>query len=261
MRATQEWRQVWISEGRAKRTITEYIKALVTLPVPLEEVTLADAMAWISEATPSVGRYRARALRAFLRWADQEGVMEAGWWKRIPMPAEKVGPQPTATADDISEALARCRNDRDKALLQVLWSTGMRRSEVARMQVVDVDLDAGPVIVPLTKSRRPRYVPLSDAAIRALGRYLRTWKPAGALWHGERGPLSVTGIRQVLRRLDAPSPHAFRRGWAIESLRLGISQVSVEAAGGWSGPAMPSRYCKALAQELAMDEFKRARAS
>ena len=83
---------------------------------------------------------------------------------------------------------------------------------------------------------------------------------AGPLWMGERGPLTVNGVRAVLRRLGAPAAHSWRRGWAVASLRDGVSQVSVEAAAGWApGSPMAARYTRALRQELSMHEFSSKR--
>lgn len=49
-------------------------------------------------------------------------------------------------------------------------------------------------------------------------------------------------------------------GLGVHSLRSGISQVSVQAVAGWSTGAMCQRYIKALAAELAIDEFRSRRA-
>ena len=69
--------------------------------------------------------------------------------------------------------------------------------------------------------------------------------------------MSGNAIRLRLQRLDAPSAHAWRRGWAVESLRNGVSEASVKAAAGWGSGAMVSRYTTTLAGELAIDEFRK----
>ena len=58
-------------------------------------------------------------------------------------------------------------------------------------------------------------------------------------------------------RLGAPSAHAWRRGWAVQALRSGVSETSVRAAAGLSSGAMVARYTSALSEELAIDEFQR----
>ena len=65
-------------------------------------------------------------------------------------------------------------------------------------------------------------------------------------------------IRLRLQRMDIPSAHAWRRGWAIKSLRSGISETSVKEDAGWSSGAMVSRYTSALSGEFAVEEFNRA---
>lgn len=63
-----------------------------------------------------------------------------------------------------------------------------------------------------------------------------------------------------LQKLEAPSAHAWRRGWAVHSLRNGVSETSLKSAAGWSSGAMVSRYTSALSSELALDEFQASRA-
>jgi hypothetical protein len=53
------------------------------------------------------------------------------------------------------------------------------------------------------------------------------------------------------------SAHAWRRGWAVQALRSGVSETSVGAAAGWSSGAMVARNTSALSGELAVVEFRR----
>ena len=74
---------------------------------------------------------------------------------------------------------------------------------------------------------------------------------------GDCGVQSNT-VRLILKRLNAPSAHAWRRGWAVQALRNGVSETSVRAATGWSSGAMVARYTRALSGELAVEEFQRS---
>ena len=67
--------------------------------------------------------------------------------------------------------------------------------------------------------------------------------------------MSSNAIQQLMKRLDAPSPHAWRRGRAVHALKRGISQVSVQTAAGWSSGAMVARYTSGMSAELAISEF------
>jgi len=234
----------------------------------LDEATLAEVLDFVADGTtPSLRRQRSRACRSFYKWTTQEGVYDATWWTRIPSLNEPATPQATATVDDVATTLAAIRGQdftaaRDRALVAVLWCSGMRRSEVVRMTVTDLDTDLGAITVIGAKGGKPRLAPLSPDATRLVLRYLRQrdrhpHAHRDALWLGERGALTAAGLRSLLRRRHAPTPHAFRRGWGVDSLRAGVSQTSVQAAAGWSGPSMVTRYSAALRDELSVAEFGR----
>jgi integrase/recombinase XerD len=126
---------------------------------------------------------RARSIRAFGRWATAEGTEGYEWWQRVPLPNVDEAPQPTASEADYRQALARARSPRDRALLAVLWSSGLRRVEAARMRIEDLNLDDGYVAVITSKAKYPRVAPQSPEAVKHLARYLRTrHDDSGPLW-------------------------------------------------------------------------------
>jgi integrase len=193
---------------------------------------------WIGEGrSDQIRRMRARSIKALLRWVTEEEITDASWYRRVKLPNVKETPQETATEADFRRALAKAYADRDRALLAVLWSSGMRRAEVARMRVEHVDLDGGNVLVPFSKMGKFRVAPLSPEACKLLRVYLRKHPQIGAtgpLWIRQRGVINADAIPRILDRLDAPSAHAFRRGWTVDSLKHGVSQTSVQAAAGWA---------------------------
>ena len=119
-------------------------------------------------------------------------------------------------------------------MVELLWSTGLRVSEIARLSRDDVNLSDRFVVVRTSKTGKPRLAPLSDQACRLIRRH-----PAQA--DGCLVGMSSNAIQRLMKRLHAPSPHAWRRGWAVHALKRGISQVSVQTAAGWSSGAMVAR--------------------
>jgi integrase len=107
-------------------------------------------------------------------------------------------------------------------------------------------------LVRQSKTGKPRIVPVPKSALRSLRKLAGTRKEGLAL------EMSSNAIRLVLQRAGLPSAHAWRRGWAVNSLSMGVSEASVRAAAGWSSGEMVSRYTRALAGELAINEFGRA---
>jgi integrase/recombinase XerD len=134
----------------------------------------------------------------------------------------------------------------------VLWSCGLRRSEIARLEISDVNFSEGFLVIRTSKTGKPRIAPLSPTARQALRRHIGK-RSQGALFG-----MTTNAIRLCLMRLGAPSAHAWRRGWAVNALGSGVSETSVKAAAGWSSGAMVARYTSALSGELAIDEFQRS---
>ncbi len=173
------------------------------------------------------------------------------WWNDVPLAVERPRPQATVTIEEYLIARSRVTQLRDAVIVELLWCTGMRRSEFARAQVEHLDLAARILTIPVSKTDKFFTVPLSPSAIEALTSFLKE-SSSGSLTK-----LTSDGIRSVLRRLNAPPAHAWRRGWAVHALRNGVSEVSVRTIAGWSSGAMVARYTVALSNELAVSEFER----
>ena len=248
----EEFRLDWTLSGRASSTAHLYVTQLADLLGAVAEPTLADAKLWISQTTStSVRRKRGQAMRAFGRWCADNGIDGWAWTENVPLVQEAATPQPTVVESDYKAALARCKTPRDRAVIELLWSCGLRRGELAALQTDDVNLSGGYIVVRRSKTGKPRVVPLAPSATRSLRMLMRN-STSGSLLG-----MTSNAIRLLLIRLDAPSAHAWRRGWAVRALRVGVSEASLRVAAGWSSGAMVGRYTKTLSSELAIEEFSR----
>jgi integrase len=249
----REFRLDWQLSGKAPRTACDYIAAVEKLLEQHTNPTLADVKQWIASTTSTATqKKRGQALRAVGKWAELQQYDEFTWWRQVPLMRESAKPQVTATETDYAHALTFANTTRDTALIEVLWSTGLRRSEIERLDVADVNLADSFLLVRTSKTGKPRVVPLSPQAQRALRRLLRG-RDSGSVFG-----MTSNAIRLRLQRMGTVSAHAWRRGWAVRALRAGVSEASVKAAAGWSSGAMVSRYTKSLSGEIALEEFSRS---
>jgi len=188
-------------------------------------------------ADRSVARKRS-AVRSFFTDAVRRGVAESD--PSAVMPARK---QPhrlprALPARPLGDALDALEGDepivlRDRALLEMLYGTGLRVSEMASLRVGDVDRD---LITVRGKGGRERAVPLAGAARRSLDRYLdsartslQTDAAGDALWLGARGgPLDARGIRRAVRKRLGTFPHALRHSFATHLLEGGADLRTVQ---------------------------------
>ena len=243
----------WKMAGKAERTVQMYACHLTKFFKHSSDLTLAAAKVWLSgEASPSTRRKKGQALRAFGVFAQNNEYDFFQWWKLVPLAKEKSFAQETVTQDMYISAKTKVCSLRDKALIETLWSCGLRRSELANLQVEDVNFSDGFLVIRTAKNGKPRVAPLSPVARRSIRKHLGSRK-SGSLFQ-----MSTNAIRLRLQRLGLPSAHAWRRGWAVQALRTGVSETSVRAAAGWSSGAMVARYTQALSGELAVEEFQRS---
>jgi integrase len=202
--------------------------------------------------TQPMRRKRSQASRVFGAWAEKNEIEGFHWWRLVPVEKEINRPQETAAQDDYKKAVCAASTLRDKALVEVLWACGLQRSEVTRLDITDVNFSEGFLIVRTSKTGYPRIAPLSPTARHALRTHI------GKRSQGSLFGMTTNAIRLCLMRLGATLAHAWRRGWAVQALRSGVSETSVRAAAGWSSGAMVARYTRALSGELAVQEFQRS---
>jgi site-specific recombinase XerD len=210
-----------------------------------------------------------RAVRAFLNWYGEEYEPQ-DWTNPIAkLKAPRVPQEPLAPVSlpVLRAMLATCQDRhsftdaRDKAALLCLLDTGARASEFVALDVGDVNLTTGAVLVRQGKGGRPRSVFVGAKSRRALARYLRLrpeTQPGDPLWLTvESTRLTYSGLRQIVRRRAAragvpvPSLHSFRRAFALSMLRAGADLVSLSRLLGHSGLDLIRRYARQVQDDLA----------
>ncbi len=190
-------------------------------------------------ARRSIAR-KASAIRSFFTDAVRRGVVPANPVEGV-APLKLVRPLPKAlTQRQMHAALDAVTGDspvdvRDRALVEVLYATGLRISEVTDMRLADVV--GGPATVRVTgKGRKDRVVPIGAQARAWLERYVKEGRgqllgdrTSHALWIGSRGAdMDARSIRRAVRRRTGTFPHAFRHSFATHMLEGGADLRSVQ---------------------------------
>ena len=170
-------------------------------------VTSADVRAYVLDL---LGRRSAKtvyeaqlALRRFFRFLTREGEIDKDPTRAMKLTRYRVDPQPTYSDAEVKRLLMTCSTQtlnglRDRALVMVLYDTGVREGELVSMTLPDWERR----LVRVVGKGGVRFVPLGTAALQAVERYVRRWGiTEGPLWMGKKGALTGSGVLQMVRRL------------------------------------------------------------
>lgn len=173
------------------------------------------------------------------------------------MKAPKV-PKPVRTKVDVGSIdilLDNCVYLRDKVIVLMLIDTGLRRSELASINIGDIDTE-NEIISVWGKGAKQRVVKYGPRTAELLTKYLQETKPIGKLYG-----IEPDGIGMMLKRLGkrtglACNPHAFRRAFATESIRNGMNVFFVQSLLGHESLTMTRIYAEQVNSEDAIKAYK-----
>jgi integrase/recombinase XerD len=236
-----------------RRDLTDFLRFLATRRLTTAAVTPDDVVGWLERlrrrglAPASVAR-RLSAVRGFYRHLLREGGVRRDPTEHLDTPRAR-RPLPRALSLEAAARLVEAPDTgcpagvRDRAVLELLYATGMRASECMGLRLEDVNLTAGYVIC-TGKGSKQRLVPVGAEALTWVGRYLRDVRPAatrrrdcGRLFVNPRGgPLSRQSLWLLVRRAASKAglqrrvfPHMLRHSFASHLLEGGADLRSVQA--------------------------------
>ena len=250
-------------EGRSEDTIDKYNyhlwRMLQYLNKPVQEITAADLFAYIAKykqirAVSSVYLDHIRLVcSSFFGWLNDKGYINKNPASGLdPIKKEQRIKKPFS--DTELEILRRkCTRERDIAMIEFLYSTGVRVSELIALNRQDVDFDNMRAIV-YGKGAKERETYLTEASCMHLKEYLDTRTDGNeALFVSLKAPherLTVSGVEEILRRLGRSTgiekvhPHRFRRTMATNILNKGMPIEEVKEILGHTKLDTTLIYCQ-----------------
>lgn len=236
----------------------------------LDGLTLPVLRAWLArQANAGAARTtlarRASAVKTFTAWAAQRGLLAADPAARLQAPRARRTLPAVLRQDQALDAMAAAKSGaqqgdplalRDRLIVELLYATGIRVSELCGLDVDDIDIDRR-VLRVLGKGGKQRSAPFGEPAAEALRAWLTEGRPA--LAGTESGPALLLGVRG--RRLDprqartvvhqtmtavdgAPDigPHGLRHSAATHLLEGGADLRIVQELLGHSSLATTQLY-------------------
>ncbi|NLH68747.1 MAG: tyrosine recombinase XerC [Brooklawnia sp.] len=267
-----------LQANRSEHTIRAYrgdLEALLTHLASqgitrLDEVRLPDLRSWLADElaaglAPATLQRRSGAVRVFFRWAVAQGLCDADPAAGLKSPRVPRRLPRTLSQNDTETLMAAILDAaaldngpagaRDAAILEVLYSSGLRVGELCGLDLPDIDRQRG-VLRVLGKGNKQRSVPIGQPAQRAVDSWLARrpeWlTPASgdAVFLGRRGGrldqrVARRVVHDAMRAIpEAPDvgPHGMRHAMATHLLEGGADLRSVQEILGHASLATPQIY-------------------
>jgi len=249
---------VWLESGLSENTLNAYRTDLAAFEgwlgkkkLPLDAVTRAELLGYLAAnvrqgLSPRSSARRLSTLRRFYRYLLREGLIGEDPTADVRSPS--LGrPLPKSITEASVEKLLAAPPEttlgvRDRAMLETMYASGLRVSELVALALNELDLTTGLVRV-TGKGGKERIVPLGDEATSRLGDYLKGARPSllgeqksGAVFLTRRGqPMTRQAFWQLIKRYSAAagidsslSPHSLRHAFATHLLNHGADLRSVQ---------------------------------
>ena len=228
---------------------------------------IRNFLLWLEEGGHNPGGVHVayRILKTFLRWYDLEAEPE-NWRNPITkVKAPRLAEEPLKPVDlkIVRSMLETCDatflGKRNRAILLFLLDTGLRARELLSIDLEDINLITGNVLLRRGKGSKTRTVFIGKETKKAVRAYLRRRRDnLEVLWvtDDQKKCLSYSGLRALLKRhaklagVETPSAHDFRRAFAITMLRNGTDLVTLARLMGHTSLKVLQRYLKQLPEDL-----------
>ena len=251
-------------------------------PAHLDRLALRGFMADLHQrglSRASAARKLAAA-RTFLRYLRREGLLDDDPGAMVPTPKRDIRMPVHLSESEMDRLVEMPSADnplgrRDRAILELFYASGLRLSELAGLDIDDVNLSAQ-MVRTLGKGGKQRLVPFNKSTATAIRAYLRDREllmQSRARGRGKPDPLFVNyrGSRLTVRSVDrlvrryavasgarpGVSPHALRHSFATHLLQRGADLRAIQELLGHARLSTTQRYTHVNAAQL-LDVYKKA---
>ena len=254
--------------GRSEATIKGYASDLLDLAKTIDSFssfTLPRLRNWLAAAVAegkarSTLARRTASVKAFSTWAVKQGYLRTDEAAKLSSPKvpkhlpKVLDPKEASAAMDNAKSADELHLVRDAAMLELLYATGMRVSELTGIDLHDIDSSRQTIRV-LGKGNKERIVPFGDAANTALNAWLarreELAKDPDALFVGTRGKrIDQRQVRRVVEAAGEVSPHALRHSTATHLLEGGADLRVVQELLGHSSLQTTQVYTHVTSERL-----------
>jgi site-specific recombinase XerD len=260
-------------EGLSAKTLKGYNSELLIFSQYCQKaaalVTTSDIRGFLAsfdEAKISTIGQKLSILKSFFGWLVKEEILLRDPTGKVRLPKTPKRLPKGLSIEELEMVRESCSTLRERAIIEVFYSTGCRLSEIAQMNKKDINLQSMCMSV-IGKGNKERIVYLSIKALHHLRKYLKSrTDDCEALFVTERKPYRRMGHRAIQREIDVIEkasninkklhPHIMRHTFANLSMDAGIDLADLQHLMGHSNPSTTLVYAS-VSEERKQNAFKK----
>ena len=221
-------------------------------------------------ASQTTANHYYRALHSFFNWLELEELIHDNPFKHLKTPKIDKKVIQAIVPVEIERLFNTCSaktpiDVRNKAILSMFLDTGLRVSDLASLNIDDIDMHTGSIVVRHGKGGKQRVVHIGTKAQKILWKYITIYRrsESKSLFINRSGEeLDAQGIKILIKRLGIKAkvkvhPHKLRHTFAISYLRAGGDVFSLQYLLGHSTLQMTQRYLQSLNADDAINAHRK----
>lgn len=174
------------------------------------------------------------------------GYLEQNPMDKVDKPVRAKRLLPSITEEQLEVILSQADNLRDKTIITLFFESGMRLNELANIKLEDINWVSHTITI-IGKGNKQRRAPFGSISSKLLKEWLSEYNANGDNIWG----MNKWGVQTMVKRLSKKtgikfSCHAFRRGFACNLHRKGLSTLDIMHLGGWEDLTMTLRYTRSI---------------
>ncbi len=221
------------------------------------ELTPEGINGFLSSLTCNNGKFAYyRAIRALCNWLHRQDPIEGNPINLVDSPHIAKKLLPAITEEQVQLLLNSAENLRDGCIVSLLFDSGLRLSEVCAIKSRNINWSINTLSV-LVKGNREAKAAFSPNTAISLREYMvKNSHSSDSLFD-----MKPRGVQDMLSRLSREvgfpcNAHSFRRGFACNLHKKGLSTLSIMHLGRWSSLDMVSRYCRSITFDDCLKQYQ-----
>jgi site-specific recombinase XerD len=196
-----------------------------------------------------------RAIRAFCNWLFKNDYLKDNPMRKVDPPKQPKRILPSMTVEQVTYLIGLLENPRDKAIISLFADSGMRLNELTCIRADDINWTNHTITI-IGKGNKQRKAPFTERSAILLRAQITGNGNGENIWHMKRKSIQCFLRDLTIKTGIQCNAHSFRRGFACNLHRKGLSTLDIMHLGGWEDLSMVLRYTRSITFEDCLKHYE-----